>query len=63
MKHGFIKVCTATPNVKVADTAYNTEAIIKNIKEASTVGVKLIVFPELSVTGYTCVDLFAQDIL
>ncbi|MBQ4574702.1 MAG: NAD(+) synthase [Clostridia bacterium] len=63
MKHGFIKVCTATPNVKVADTAYNTEAIIKNIKEASTVGVKLIVFPELSVTGYTCADLFAQDIL
>lgn len=63
MEYGFIKVCTAAPQVKVADTSYNTNEIIRKIREADINGVKLIVFPELSVTGCTCANLFRQDIL
>ena len=61
MKHGFLKVAAATPHIRVADCDYNTENIIKLIDEAVTEQAKLVVFPELSVTGYTCSDLFLQD--
>lgn len=63
MKYGFIKVCAATPDVKVADCAYNTAEIIKNIKAAAAEKAKVAVFPELCVTGYTCGELFLQDAL
>lgn len=63
MKDGFIKVAAVTPDIRVGDTEFNTESIIKNIKEAAKKGVKLAVFPELCITGYTCGDLFLQDIL
>ena len=63
MKDGFIKVACATPDVKVADCRYNADRIIELITEAHTKGVKIICFPELSVTGYTCGDLFLQDAL
>lgn len=63
MKQGFIKVAAATPDIRVADTAFNTEEIIKKMKEAAGNGAKIIVFPELCITGYTCGDLFTQDIL
>lgn len=63
MKHGFIKVAAVTPALKVADCMYNTTEIIKNIKEAAKQGAKIIVFPELSITGYTCSDLFWQEML
>lgn len=63
MKDGFIKVGTATPHIRVADCDHNTEQIIKLMKEAATQGVKLLVFPELCVTGYTCGDLFLQNTL
>ena len=63
MKHGFIKVAAVTPALKVADCIYNTTEIIKNIKEAAKKGAKIIVFPELSITGYTCSDLFWQEML
>lgn len=60
MKDGFLKVGAATPHIKVADTVYNYHNIIKMIKKAETEGVKLLAFPELCVTGYTCNDLFNQ---
>lgn len=63
MKDGFLKVAAATPNLCVADCEYNTAAIIKEIKEAEKAGVKLLVLPELCITGYTCGDLFLQDTL
>lgn len=63
MKDGFLKVAAATPDIKVADTVYNTAEIIKNIEAAAEKGAKVIVFPELSITGYTCGDLFLQESL
>lgn len=63
MKQGFIKVAAATPDIRVADTAFNAGEIIKKMKEAAENGAKIIVFPELCITGYTCGDLFTQDIL
>ena len=61
MVDGFIKVAAATPKIKVADTVYNAHAITDMILEADAVGAKIIVFPELCITGYTCGDLFLQD--
>lgn len=59
--YGFIKVCAVTPKLKVADVQYNTEKIKEGIRGAD--GAQLIVFPELSVCGYTCGDLFNQRVL
>ena len=58
MKDGFIKVATMTPDLRVADIAYNVGEIIKGIEKAYAENVSLLVFPELAVTGYTCGDLF-----
>ena len=63
MKHGFVKVAAATPDIRVADVAYNTEKIREDIAEACGNGAKILVFPELCVTGYTCGDLFTHDVL
>ena len=63
MRHGFIKVAAATPEIRVADVDYNKGQIIKQMDEAAEAGAKIIVFPELCITGYTCSDLFLQDIL
>lgn len=63
MKDGFIKIACATPDVRVADCDYNAEQIIALTKEAAANGAKLIAFPELSITGYTCGDLFFQKTL
>lgn len=63
MKNGFIKVATATPDIKVANCFFNAENIIKNIKQAYLKNTTLIVFPELCITGYTCSDLFFQAAL
>ena len=63
MRHGFIKVAAATPDIRVADVDYNKEQIIKQMDEAAEAGAKIIVFPELCITGYTCSDLFLQDVL
>ncbi|SFG06009.1 NAD(+) synthase [Oribacterium sp. WCC10] len=63
MIEGYIRVASATPKIKVADVSFNKEAIINNIEEAEKQGVKLIVFPELTLTAYTCADLFHQTIL
>ncbi|MBQ8420055.1 MAG: NAD(+) synthase [Clostridia bacterium] len=58
MKDGFIKVATMTPDLRVADIAYNVGEVIKGIEKAYAENVSLLVFPELTVTGYTCGDLF-----
>ena len=58
-----IKVCAATPNITVADPKANGKEIIRISKNAGKKGAKLIVFPELSLTGCTCGDLFYQDSL
>ncbi len=63
MEYGFIRVASATPNIKVADCFYNSKSIIENIKKAEQNKTSLIVFPELCITGYTCSDLFLQDSL
>ncbi|MBQ8300490.1 MAG: NAD(+) synthase, partial [Clostridia bacterium] len=63
MKEGFIRCGCATVDIKVADTDYNTENIIKAIKIASDNDIKLLVFPELCITGYTCGDLFLYSTL
>lgn len=59
----FYRVAAAVPDVKVADVAYNQEQMLSKIKEAEEKGVKLITFPELSLTGYSCGDLFLQSAL
>ena len=58
MKDGFIKVATATPEVRVADVEFNTDTAIEYIKTAERHGAKLIVLPELGLTAYTCGDRF-----
>jgi len=61
--HGFLRVATAVPALKVADCAYNAGRIIALMKEAENHQVSVLVFPELCLTGYTCADLFHQAIL
>lgn len=63
MENGFIKVASAVPSVKVADCEYNVQQIENIIAQAEGKGVEVIVFPELSITGYTCQDLFLQSLL
>ena len=63
MRQGFIKVAAVTVDIRVADVWHNCEEICKRMKEAEKAGAKIIVFPELCLTGYTCSDLFTQDIL
>ncbi|MBR1797157.1 MAG: NAD(+) synthase [Clostridiales bacterium] len=61
MKDGFIRVGSASPKVRVADVEYNVNEIIRLSQEADEKKCSLLVFPELSITGYTCGDLFLQD--
>lgn len=63
MKYGFVKVAAATPHIRVADTQFNTQQIVEQIALAGKEGAELVVFPELCVCGYTCGDLFGQDVL
>lgn len=63
INYGFIKVAAAIPHVKVADCKYNAEHIEGMIAIAEGKGVQIIVFPEMSITAYTCGDLFAQQLL
>ncbi len=63
MNYGFVKVAAAVPLVQVADCFYKIEKIEGLMRQASEKGVQIIAFPELSVTGYTCLDLFAQQTL
>lgn len=61
MTYGFIKACTVSPALRVADCPYNTQMTIEAMQKAASDGVQLAVFPELGLTGYTCGDLFLQQ--
>lgn len=63
MQRSFVKVCSATVPIRVADVEFNTKQIIDAINESYERGSSLIVFPELSLCGYTCGDLFNQRML
>lgn len=63
MNYGYVKVASAIPSVRVGDVAYNVEQIENLVIQAEGKGVEVIVFPELSLTGYTCQDLFRQQLL
>ena len=56
MRHGFVKVAAVTPDIQVANVDFNTEQICKMIDETVGNGAKVVVFPELCITGYTCQD-------
>ena len=63
MKDGFIKVAAASPVIKVADAEYNAQRVIECIKAADEKGVKVLVFPELTLTGACCYDLFTHRVI
>ena len=63
MNYGFVKVASAIPSLKVADCTYNIQQIESLIVQAQGKGVEIIVFPELCISGYTCGDLFGQQLL
>ena len=63
MKFGFVKVAAATPRIRVADTEHNAESICACIAKAHEAGAEILVFPELCLCGYTCGDLFGQEVL
>ena len=63
MRQGFVKVAATTPNIRVADVEHNAQEICRLIDETIANGAKIIVFPELCITGYTCGDLFTHDVL
>lgn len=63
MKDSFLRVAGVSPKLKVADVVYNREEILKHIENASKLGVKLLVFPELCLTGVSCGDTFLQKTL
>ncbi len=60
---GFVRVAAITPQLRVADIAFNTQAIIAALEQAAARGCRLALFPELCVTGYSCADLFYQSLL
>ena len=62
-KFGFVRVAASVPEMKVANTTFNTEEILKEIKNLEKEKVDIALFPELSITGYTCADLFSQNLL
>jgi NAD+ synthase (glutamine-hydrolysing) len=61
--YGFMRVASVVPNVNVADVKYNVESIITNIGKAREAGAQLVAFPEMSITAYTCADLFVNELL
>ena len=63
MKDGFLKAAAFSPALRVADCTYNAQQILTQLQTAAQRGVKLAVFPEFCLTGYTCGDLFLQRTL
>ena len=63
MKNGFVKVAAASPVIRVADADYNAERVIEVIRSAAREGVRVLVFPELTLTGCSCYDLFTHRVL
>lgn len=62
-KYGFVRVAASVPKIKVANVEFNSDEIIKEIKDLHKEGVQIVTFPEDSLTGYTCADLFLNDTL
>lgn len=62
-KFGYVRVAASVPELKVANVEFNTKEVIKEIKALDKEGVQIVTFPELCLTGYTCADLFSQNIL
>ena len=62
-KYGYVRIAASVPELKVANVEFNVNEIIDEIKKLAKEGVQLVTFPELSLTGYTCGDLFNQDFL
>ena len=62
-KYGYVRVAASVPELKVANVEFNVKEIINEIKKLSKEGVQVVSFPELSITGYTCGDLFKQEFL
>ena len=60
---GFVKIATAIPSVRVADCRHNADRIAEMMELAAKRGAAIVLFPEMSITGYTCGDLFAQSVL
>ena len=63
MKYGFVKVASAIPGVRPGNCKYNTESIINLMLQAEEENADIVCFPELSITGYTCQDLFESSVL
>jgi NAD+ synthase (glutamine-hydrolysing) len=63
MIEGFVRVAAVTPEIRVADCSYNAKRIEEAVRAAADKGARIVVLPELSITGYTCGDLFLQDTL
>ena len=63
MKHGYVRAAALTPVIRVADCEYNTQQVLEGMKEAFAKKAKVAVFPEMCLTGYTCNDLFLQEVL
>ena len=63
MKDGFLKAAALSPSLRVADCNYNASQIVSQLQDAAARGVRLAVFPEFCLTGYTCGDLFLQRTL
>ena len=63
MKNGFLKVAVTTPDLRVADCQYNKNQMVEKVKKMADEKVSLVCFPEFSLTGYTCGDLFLHDTL
>ena len=62
-KFGYVRVAASVPEIKVANVEFNVKEIVNEIKKLAKEGVQVVTFPELSLTGYTCGDLFNQDFL
>ena len=62
-KYGYVRVAASVPEIKVANIEFNVKEIVDEIKKLAKEGVQVVTFPELSITGYTCGDLFNQDFL
>ena len=60
-EYGYVRVGALVPELKVGNVTFNVEEIIKNLKQLDKEGVSIATTPELSITGYTCADLFFQD--
>ena len=60
-RFGYVRVAASVPEIKVANVEFNVKEIVNEIKKLAKEGVQVVTFPELSITGYTCGDLFNQD--